>query len=111
MPYRKRPPIFGDFSYTITLCPIRRSCCAAAKPAGPDPTMAIFFPVRICGIFGMTQFSSKAFSMIANSICLMVTGLSFMAKVHAVSHGAGQRRPVNSGKLFVISRRLYASRH
>ena len=41
---------------------------------------------------------------------LIVTGLSSMFSVHAASHGAGQIRPVNSGKLLVecsvLQRRL-----
>ena len=41
--------------------------------------------------------------MIACSIDLMPTGSSLMLSVHAASHGAGQMRPVNSGKLLVES--------
>ena len=37
----------------------------------------------------------------AFSIVLMVTALSLMFSVHDASHGAGQMRPVNSGKLLV----------
>ena len=37
----------------------------------------------------------------AHSIVLMVTGLSSMFSVQDASHGAGQTRPVNSGKLLV----------
>ncbi len=32
-------------SNTVTECPARVSCCAAARPAGPDPTTATFLPV------------------------------------------------------------------
>ena len=39
--------------------------------------------------------------MIVFSICLMVTGGSLMPSTQAASHGAGQMRPVNSGKLLV----------
>ncbi len=39
--------------------------------------------------------------MMACSIDLMPTGSLLMRSVHASSHGAGQTRPVNSGKLFV----------
>jgi hypothetical protein len=35
---------------------------------------------------------------------LMVTGLSVMFRVQDASHGAGQIRPVNSGKLLVDCR-------
>ncbi len=33
------------FSNTVTLWPTRASCCAAANPAGPEPTTATFLPV------------------------------------------------------------------
>ena len=45
------------------------------------------------------------------SIFLMVTACSFSDSVQEPSHGAGHTRPVNSGKLFVRSRRLSASCH
>ena len=38
------------------------------------------------------------------SITLMVTGGSLMPSTQAASHGAGQMRPVNSGKLLVACR-------
>jgi hypothetical protein len=60
---------------------------------------------------GFTQPSENARSTIAHSIVLMVTGLSSMLSVHEASHGAGQTRPVNSGKLFVECRLRAASRH
>src|SRR5580765_1089832 len=40
----------------------------------------------------------------ACSIDLMPTGSSLMRSTHASSHGAGQIRPVNSGKLLVECR-------
>jgi len=43
-------------------------------------------------------------STICNSICLMVTGWSLILSVQAASHGAGQSRPVISGKLSVECR-------
>ncbi len=48
--------------------------------------------------------------MIEISTRLMVTGSSLMPSTHAVSHGAGHRVPVNSGKLFVACSRSIASR-
>ncbi len=48
--------------------------------------------------------------MIAHSIDLIVTGWSLMLSVHEASHGAGQTRPVNSGKLLVECRTSSASR-
>ncbi len=47
----------------------------------------------------------------ASSICLIVTGAALIDSVHEVSQGAGQTRPVTSGRLLVISRRRSASRH
>ena len=48
--------------------------------------------------------------MISTSTCLMVTGLWLMPSTQAASQGAGQRRPVNSGKLLVACSRSMASR-
>ena len=69
-------------------------------------------PCRWCtdGGTGTTQPSSHARSMISTSTCLMVTGSWLMPSTHAPSHGAGQRRPVNSGKLLVACSRSMASR-
>ena len=53
--------------------------------------------------------ASKAWSMVVTSTCLIVTAGWLMPSTHAVSHGAGQSRPVNSGKLFVACRRSMAS--
>ena len=47
--------------------------------------------------------------MIATSTFLIVTGSRLMPTTHAVSHGAGHSRPVNSGKLFVACSRSIAS--
>ena len=77
------------------------SCAAAASPAGPEPTTAAVLPVRNAGGSGLIQPSSNARSTIDCSICLIVTASSLMSSTHADSHGAGQMRPVNSGKLFV----------
>ena len=46
--------------------------------------------------------------MIATSTFLIVTGSWLMPSTHAVSHGAGQSRPVNSGKLLVAWSRSIA---
>src|SRR3989442_689742 len=48
--------------------------------------------------------------MIATSMALIVTGSWLMPSTHEPSHGAGQRRPVNSGKLLVACRRSIAAR-
>src|SRR5438477_212654 len=89
------------FSNTVTSCPARASCCAQARPAGPEPTTATFFPLRWAGGCGRIQPSSHALSTIACSIDLMPTGSSLMRRTQASSQGAGQTRPVNSGKLLV----------
>mmetsp|Transcript_104009 Transcript_104009/g.299405 ORF Transcript_104009/g.299405 Transcript_104009/m.299405 type:complete len:253 (-) Transcript_104009:120-878(-) len=47
--------------------------------------------------------------MMESSTDLMPTGSSMMPRVQAPSHGAGQTRPVNSGKLLVFIRRVQAS--
>src|SRR5262245_66436043 len=66
--------------------------------------MAIFLPVFVSAGCGATQPSSKARSAMAHSMVLMVTGLSSMLSVHEDSHGAGQTRPVTSGKVLVACR-------
>ena len=50
---------------------------------------------------GLIQPCSQARSTIAHSIVLIVTGVSWRLSVQEASHGAGQTRPVNSGKLLV----------
>src|SRR4029453_1212424 len=47
--------------------------------------------------------------MMETSTCLMVTAGWLMPSTHDASHGAGHRRPVHSGKLFVAWRRSIAS--
>ena len=98
------------FSNSVTACPARASCCAQAIPAGPEPTTATRLPVRRSGTYGSAQPSCQARSTIAHSIVLIVTGLSSMFSVQAASHGAGQTRPVNSGKLLVYFSAIQASR-
>ena len=56
------------------------------------------------GMTAAIQPSSQPRSTIAHSMVLMVTGLSSMFSVQDASHGAGQMRPVNSGKLLVECR-------
>ena len=80
-------------------------------PAGPAPITATFRPVRDAGGCGTTQPSSKARLTIASSICLIDTASpSRISSTHAASHGAGQSRPVQSGKLFVRCSWSIASR-
>src|SRR3954454_19850750 len=79
-------------------------------PEGPEPITATRRPVRNGGGSGLIQPSSHALSEIACSICLIVTASSLMSSTQAASHGAGQMRPVNSGKLLVASAIVLASR-
>ena len=71
-------------------------------PAGPEPTTATFLPVLRAGTCGATQPSAQPLSMMACSMDLMPTASSLMFSVQAASQGAGQMRPVNSGKLLVL---------
>src|SRR3954447_18357476 len=101
-PKRTSPPAASSRSNSTTAWPARRSCWAAAMPAGPAPTTATLRPVSTDGGWGLTQPSAHARSMIEFSICLIVTASpSLISSTHEASHGAGHRRPVNSGKLFV----------
>ena len=59
----------------------------------------------------MIQPSAQPLSAIDFSMCSMVTGSWLMESTHETSHGAGQMRPVNSGKAFVWCRASSASRH
>ena len=63
-----------------------------------------------CGAHWL-PFWASARSAIEYSIVLMVTGMSSMLSVHEASHGAGQTRPVTSGKLFVEWRLRAAMSH
>ena len=92
-------------SKTVTSCPARVSCWAAASPAGPEPTTATDWPVENDAVTGVTQPASHACSTIVSSTDLMLTGSSEIPRTHAPSQGAGHSRPVNSGKLFVAWRR------
>ena len=64
--------------------------------------MATFLPVLTLAGCGLTQPSAHARSMIACSIDLMPIASPLMLATQAASHGAGQMRPVNSGKLLVL---------
>ena len=46
-----------------------------------------------------------------SSISLMFTAGRLMPTVQLPSHGAGQTRPVNSGKLLVLASEIQASFH
>ena len=101
MPSLSRPPTCSSRSNTVTLWPLALSCCAAASPAGPEPTTATVFPVRLLGGFGVIHPSAQPLSAIDFSMCSIVTGSWLIERTHETSHGAGQMRPVNSGKALV----------
>ena len=52
---------------------------------------------------------TNARSTIVHSMFLIVTGGSLIPKTHDPSYGAGQTRPVNSGKLLVACKRSIAA--
>ena len=81
----------------------RRARAAARRRGPPGPSRRPRRACRSCaaGGCGTTQPSSQRLVDDACSIDLMPTGSSLMFSVQAASHGAGQMRPVNSGKLLV----------
>jgi hypothetical protein len=72
--------------------------------------MATRLRVRFSGMEGSIHFSSQPRSMMVTSLSLIaIAGFGMEPRVQAPSQGAGQTRPVNSGKLFVSRRRRSAS--
>ena len=59
------------------------SWAAAARPAGPLPMTATFFPDRWSGGSGWIHPISKAWSIMAHSMFLMVTGGELMPRTQA----------------------------
>src|SRR5690606_23002988 len=98
-------------SKTVTQCPALFNWAAAARPAGPDPIIATRLPVLLFGGLGLIYPFSKAVSAIVFSIYSIVTGLLLILRTQLASHGAGQIRPVNSGKLLVLLNIRIASSH
>ena len=94
-------------SKTVTVWPARLSCAGAgqARRARADDR-DLLAGALLRAARATTQPSSKPLSMIAHSMLLMVTGGSLMPSTHEPSQGAGQTRPVNSGKLLVLCRRV-----
>ena len=88
-----------------------RQLLRRGQPRGPGPhdghALAASFTL---GGSGWIQPCWKAWSMMFFSMTLMVTGGSLMPSTQAASHGAGQMRPVNSGKLLVACSMRMASR-
>lgn len=64
---------------------------------------------KALGRLRVTSPLSHALSMMETSTFLMVTAYWLMPSTHADSQGAGQSRPVNSGKLFVACSRSEAA--
>ena len=91
-------------------CPARVELLRGGETGGPRTDDGDALARVHAGGCGSTQPSSQARSTISTSTCLMVTGSLLMPSTHAASHGAGHRRPVNSGKLFVACSRSIASR-
>ncbi len=73
--------------------------------------MATRLPVPRADNAGLIQPSRQPRSTISHSIVLIVTGSSSRLSVQAASQGAGQTRPVNSGKLLVRCSRSSAACH
>ena len=81
-----------------------------AKPGGAGADDGdLFARCASAGGSGVTQPSSQPWSMMEHSMFLIVTGGLLMPSTQEPSHGAGQTRPVNSGKLFVLCSRSSAS--
>ena len=72
-----------------------------ARPAGPEPMTATDLPFWSQGYWYYPAFV-KASVNNGTSMFLMVTAGSVIPNTQAPSQGAGQTRPVNSGKLLVL---------
>ena len=111
-PKRTRPPIASSRSNSVTRVARAAQLLRGRHPRRPgaddgDP-LAGLAPRRARA---SPSPPPTARSMIAFSICLIVTASpSRISSTHAASHGAGQSRPVNSGKLFVACSCAIASR-
>ena len=79
-----------------------RELLRRGKPRRPGANNGDALARLLAGGSGTTQPSLKERSAIAHSMLLIVTGTSSMLSVHEASQGAGQTRPVTSGKLLVL---------
>ena len=86
-----------------------RELLRAGQPGGTRTDDGDFLAGLSTAVSGWIQPCSMARSAMAHSMVLMVTGLSSMLSVQDASHGAGQTRPVTSGKLLVECRLRAAS--
>ncbi len=91
------PPAFPCLWMSLTLCPFRTRCHAAASPAGPAPITETFLPVA--GSFSGIQesSSSRSASPAARFNRQMETASSMDLRLQAPSQGAGQIRPKTEG--------------
>ena len=65
MPTASMPAGTGSISYTVGRNPNRARSCAAAKPAGPEPMIAIFSPFVLSGGFCSERNRSNAAQFLA----------------------------------------------
>ena len=81
------------------------------KNDAPGGLLRYGIPDFLSAGMGATHPSFQPVSMIEHSMVLIVTGLLSILSVQDSSHGAGQTRPVNSGKLLVECKTSSAARH
>ena len=96
-------PGFLSRSKTVTSCPRWLSWSAAARPDGPEPTMATRLPLLTSGICGFDPAVLVAFFDDGEFVFVDCDGLA----VHSAGAGGfterqGHTLPVNSGKLLVF---------
>ena len=110
-PNRSSPPGPSSRSKTVTEWPLWLSSAATASPAGPEPITATVLPVRRVRRVGrdppfrVGALDDRQLDLLDRH--RIVVDFS----THADSHGAGQIRPVNSGKLLVACSWSIASCH
>ena len=104
----QQPAGLGVFFIDMHLVAGARELLRAGKAGRSRADDRDFLAARCAGGFGLEPLR-MARSAIAHSIDLMVTGFSSMLSVQEASHGAGQTRPVTSGKLLVECRLRAAS--
>ena len=99
MPYRSRPPSRSSRSYTVTSWPARVSCCAAASPAGPEPTTATVLPDDTIACRGRIRSFSHDTSAIASSTRLIATAPPDVRRDRQHARRLARRRAQLPGEL------------
>ena len=94
-------------SKTTTSCPARASCCAAASPAGPEPTTATRLPVRTRG--GLRHERPPAKHVVGDRALDGLDGHRLVADVEHARRLA-RRRAHAPGHLGEVVRRVEAPR-